>query len=115
MLRLGEEAASLLVQGDYRGLADRFGYALAFGKDPAEAIRADVEACLSEGGQTSALATPAQSKIRIKHFSASDLPLFALVECKLELADGSGSTLIELIGTEKGNERHMTLEQISRF
>ncbi len=49
LAQLGEEASKLLAQGDYRALAERFGYALAFDKEPVEAIRIGVEACLSQG------------------------------------------------------------------
>ncbi|MBS1767556.1 MAG: hypothetical protein JST05_09175 [Acidobacteria bacterium] len=114
--RLGVEAVSLLAQGDYQELANRFGYALAFGKGPAKSIRDDMEACLSESDPTSTLAMPIHPEITVKYFNADkQFSLFALVDCRLKLADGSGSIQVELVCSEKENERHVTLEQISRY
>ena len=37
----GKEASTMLMRRDYSGLANRFGYALAYERDPALAIEAD--------------------------------------------------------------------------
>src|SRR5690606_10841951 len=49
LTKIGAEAANLIKEQNYKGLADRFGYALARNVDPANAIQADVDACLSRG------------------------------------------------------------------
>lgn len=41
LLAFGEQARALLMQRNYSGLADRFGYALAWGRPLSEAIEAD--------------------------------------------------------------------------
>ena len=99
--------------GDYRGVADRFGYALAFGKDPAEAIRMDAEACPSQRGASGQLAVSGEGAINVRFFKSSDAPFFAAVACKIKLACCSGNLDIDLIVTTKDNERHVTLEEIS--
>lgn len=114
LAHLGAEAAALLARSEYRELADRFGYALAFDKACAEAIQADVDASLLEGGFFAPLASPGQPDISVRYFKPKDVPFIALVECRLALAGQSGALLAELIITEKDGERSVTLEQISR-
>ncbi len=112
--RLGAEVCELIAKGDYLELANRFGYALAFGKGGAEAIRSDVEGCLSENGFSLNLISPAQPEITVRYFKADNPTFVALVECRLSLADSPGTLLAELIVTAKDGEKHVTLEQVSR-
>ncbi|HXC16547.1 MAG TPA: hypothetical protein VNV60_03810 [Holophagaceae bacterium] len=109
----GTEAVCLIKDQSYRELADRFSYALAFGKDPADAIRGDIDLCLQEAGDEAILSASSRPNISIKHFKPSNASPLAVVECFLPLSVGSGQMLVELVVTTDGLERHVTLEQIS--
>jgi hypothetical protein len=105
----GKEASSMLMHHNYSGLADRFGYALAYGRVPAAAIEADF---------VSAVASPLKAasgddpSIAVKYFAPNDTGLFAVVECTVPVANGA-AVLLELIVTGKEEERHITVEGIS--
>ena len=62
---LGEEAAAMLAQRDFRGLANRFGYALAFGREPAEAVEIDF---MSSQSVSLGTASSNNSSISVKYF-----------------------------------------------
>ncbi|HET8900869.1 MAG TPA: hypothetical protein VFM84_02930 [Holophagaceae bacterium] len=113
LTRMGAEACELITKGNYRELADRFGYALAFGKDTAEAIQMEVEDCLSKSGASERLSVPSQPAIRVGFFSPDSELFCAVVECQLKLTGGAGNMRIDLIVTNNGNEKYVTLEEIS--
>jgi hypothetical protein len=105
----GEEARALLLRQDFAALANRFGYALAFDRDPAGAIEADF---------LNAIASPHRMEsgdcqsIKVRYFAANSTGLFALVECVIPVADKS-AILLELIVTGNGEEKYITVEDIS--
>lgn len=105
----GEEAAAMLMQKDYASLASHFGYALAYGRELAAAIKEDHER---------AMATPIETKpntpssIKVKYFAPNDSGLFALVACVVPVADKS-AVLLELVVTGGEEEKHITVEDIS--
>ena len=107
---LAQSAATLLISGDIAPLVHAFGYALAFERDPAAALQADLAICLSELGATHlAAATP--GPVKVSYFPAGS-ELFALAELVLP-AEPRGSVLLELVVTSGGKHRYATLEQIS--
>jgi hypothetical protein len=107
--RFGEEASSLLVRGDFAGLAKRFGYALAYDREPAAAMASDY---------AKAAASPIQAAreegvaVAVKYFKPNDAALFALIECTVPIA-GKGAVLLELIVRKNGEEKHLMVEDIS--
>lgn len=105
----GAEASMLLENRDFSRLAERFGYALAYGRDIALAIENDFEQCLNETEGVSSQVSPS---VQVKYFKPNSTHLFALVECISPVKPGS-SALIELIVSGVGEEKHITLEQIS--
>jgi hypothetical protein len=112
LARFGEEAAALLRAGDFVTLAERFGYALAYGREPAKAMAEDLAASLSESRESSESAVPFMT---IKYFhadAAENAGLLAVVECVTQVASGS-AVLLALVVTARGPERHITLEGIS--
>jgi hypothetical protein len=113
LARLGAETARLIKEGNYRELADRFGYALARGKDPSDVIQAEIQACLSKHWASAHLLASSPQDITVKYFAPNDAPFFALVECRLALAKDGGSILAELMVTTMGDGKHVFLEQIS--
>ena len=107
---LGEEVIALLGSGNFEALANRFGYALSFGRDPATAIEADLIACRTAEVECQKGGSPAVS---VKYFKTNDTNLVALVECVTQVADDL-TVLVELIVTGKGADLHITLEDITR-
>lgn len=84
----GEEARALLMERNYSGLADRFGYALAYGRTPSEAIEADFLRAAASPYKT----VPGDQPISIKYFGPNKIGgtgLFAVVECNVPVADGA--------------------------
>jgi hypothetical protein len=48
----------------------------------------------------------------VKYFGPNDTGLFAVVECSIQVAEGA-TVLLELVVSGKGEEKHITLEDIS--
>ncbi|WP_266172035.1 hypothetical protein [Dyella subtropica] len=109
LLRIGAEAAALLVGRDFCALADRFGYALAYDRKVSDAIEVDLASCLAQADQELEQATPWQT---VKYFKPNATNLFAVVEYVARMPEGP-AVLVELIVSGDGSERHITLEDIS--
>ncbi len=112
LLSFGREAVALLEIRDFRSLADRFGYALAGDKSPRVAIEADFQSCLAEFHAALEPRTRTAPSMVVKYFEPNSSNLFALVECVLTTSEGC-PILAELIVTSTGEEKHITLEDIS--
>ena len=112
LVALGEEAVALLCRGDLDTLARRYGYALSFGRDPARAIRDDLTRSLSEVGATSLASAPPACSTSVKYFQPDGSNLRAVIECLVPTANGA-ELLVELVVSSTGEEKHVTLEQIS--
>jgi len=106
----GHEAAELLSSGDFYALATKCGYALAFERDPATAIRDDLSAVLAELGASSL--GPPLSLPSVSRFKPNDTALIALVEQRIPANNGR-HVLLELVVTAHAADRHLVLEQIS--
>jgi hypothetical protein len=110
--QLGNEAVALLKQGDFRVLADRFGYALAFDRDPASAIEEELNACVAEFQAKRMDTAPFQPSIAVKYFKPNETNLFAVVECVF-VGPQSCPVLAELFVIANGKEKYVGLEQVS--
>lgn len=101
----------MLCAGEFSALAEQFGYALAFGREPAVAIREDLLASLSDEGASSLedATTPAS---RVRYFAAHDSGLIAVIEQTLP-AENARQVLLELLVLGDGVEKHLSLAQIS--
>jgi hypothetical protein len=108
---LGRQATALLRSGDFAALAKRFGYAAAFERDPAFAIREDLLSSLTGLGAAGLGAPPAVPP-SVSYFKPNDDGLFALVEQRVPTDNGS-HVLLELIVTSRGPDKYVVLEQIS--
>ena len=106
----GAEAVRLLCSGEIDTLANQFGYALAYQRPPAAAIREDLKRCLAEINASS-LAVGAEIPT-VKYLEPNDIKLFALVEC-LAVADNGRRLLVELVVAGDDLVKHLTLEDIS--
>lgn len=107
---LAREACRLLVAGEFSALADRFGYAVALGRDPSEAVRQDLTVGLAHLGQGS-LDPTAQPVVEVKYFKPNG-QLHAVAECELRTV-GGGHLLVEVVVSSSGSDFHASLEQIS--
>lgn len=109
LLRLTAEAVGLLASGNFEALANRFGYALAYGRDLSTAIRDDLQVYLEELG-CSALA-PANDlpDASVKYFKPNETGLLAAVDCLVPTNNGS-KMLVSLVVTSGGVEKYLTLE-----
>jgi hypothetical protein len=112
LVEIGAEAIELLRARDFPGLVNRFGYALAFGRDLSAAVEADFAASLLEFPDVAHGKTFDDSRITVKYFNPNASNLFALIECLVPVENGS-VVLLELVVTSSEGEKHVCLEQIS--
>jgi len=104
----GKETSAMLMH-DYVSLARQFGYALAYGREPAAAIEEDYQ----QAAATPFEATPDTfSTVKVKYFTPNSTGLFAVVECVVHVAEKS-AVLLELIVTGHEEEKNITIEDIS--
>lgn len=108
---IGSQAVQLLCSEDFSALAGRFGYSLAYDREPALAIREDLASSLAEIG-ASRLGRPPGATPSVSYFNPNDAGLFALIEQRVP-ADNGEHVLLELIVTARGAEKHVLLEQVS--
>ena len=108
---LGVEAIGLLRSGEYSVLAERFGYALAFQRDPAVAIQEDLASCLVKL-HAAALSPVASIVPGVRYFPPTEGFIVSLVEIWVP-ADNGRELLVELIVSGEESNRHVTLEDIS--
>lgn len=105
----GAEASEMLARLDYSGLANRFGYALSYGRETATAIEADYLEAVASPHKIELCKRPS---VAVKYFEANSTFLFALVECLVPVQEGA-AVLLELVVTGQGDDKHITVEDIS--
>ena len=108
----GVDAIRLLCAGDIAAVVDRYGYAIALGREPSDAIRDDLASCLSEVRAASLLPAPEVTTASVKYFEPNDSGLFALVQAVAPAKNGAG-ILVELVVTTEEAHLHVSLEQLS--
>jgi hypothetical protein len=106
----GAKATRLLCSGEIDALASQFGYALAYHREPAAAIRQDLSRCLAELNARSLVSGTEEPAV--KYLEPNDAKLFALVEC-LAVTDNGRRVLVELVVAGDEDVKHMSLEDIS--
>jgi hypothetical protein len=106
---IGAEARAMLMNHDFAALANRFGYALAFGRDPSVAIETDFLNAVASPHKV-AIGTCASTKV--KYFAPNGTGLFSAIECIVLVADDA-AILLDLIVTGEGEEKCLTVEDIS--
>jgi len=111
---LGLEATDLLLTGRIDALADRFGYALSYGRERADAIREDLALTLNEFGAASLPNATTQPSVDVKYFGPNDTGLVGLIKCRIP-TNTRAHLLIELVLSGDPAAPYVTLEQISGF
>jgi hypothetical protein len=109
LTQFGREAVAMVERRDFSALAERFGYALSYDRNPALAIENDFAQCIAEAESPS---SNTEQSIQVKYFQPNSIPLYALVECVTTVSQNA-TVLVELVVASEGNEKHITLEQIS--
>lgn len=110
--KLGEEACRLFIARDFRGLADTFGYALAYNQDIAAAIEADFNHSFSGGCTPQEKEDSTVESITVRHFQPNDMGFLAVIECVLAFGR-EVRVLIELMAVKNGDDNFLYLEDIN--
>ena len=84
---LAEEACDLLLKENFLALANNFGYALSFGRAPAQAIALDFAERVKKAKPS--IPNPKRG-ISIKYFNPNEIPLHAVIECVLPIGKEIG-------------------------
>jgi hypothetical protein len=108
----GEEACRLFIARDFQGLADKFGYALAYNRDLAAAIEADFDHYLSSHSASRNAQRSTVKSVTVMYFQPNDTGLLAVVECVL-VVDKGARVLIELIAAKNRENLSLYLEDIN--
>ena len=103
---LGEELCRNLLNQDYACIAQKFGYAIAFKKSPAAAIKEDFEHSVIESGGT---LENSKFNVAVKVFPSGTVGFVYLIKCRFIFANSEKEVLAEIIENENG----FYLEQIS--
>lgn len=103
---IGVELCRDLLNKDYENIAQRLGYAIAFEKSAAVAIKEDFERSLLESGGTLEMA---KFNVAVRFFPDGTSGFISLVECKFSFDNSNKEVLAEIIQNESG----FYLEQIS--
>ena len=103
---IGIELCRDLLNQDYENIAQRLGYAIAFEKAAAVAIKEDFERSLLESGGTLELAN---FNVVVRCFSDGTSGFISLIECRFSFDNSNKEVLAEIIQNESG----FYLEQVS--
>lgn len=112
LAEFGWEVIDLVRGGKFAEIADRFGYALASGADPTEAIIIAFRDCVTFVDGMPQI-PQGDADVEVGLFAPKDDNLFAAISCALPLDCSSRQLLIELVALTIGDEVAVTLEQIS--
>ncbi|MBB5189458.1 hypothetical protein HNQ50_000168 [Silvimonas terrae] len=112
LTQLGEEVLRSLRERDFAGLAQRFGYAVAFHREQAYAIEEDLARAPVQVGWLNNMTNP-DDVITVKFFAPNGTGLVAAVECLA--SDQESAFTLELIVTGSENRFDVTLEGVMRI
>jgi len=113
LIDIGNNVAKLILDKRYSELADSFGYALSFDKNPNEAIESEIANCLSSIGLTAKLSNTTIPEVVVKYFKPNDSNFVALVGCILYIENSTRKILVELIAIGDNSCSSISIEEIS--
>lgn len=107
---LVSEGINLLATGQFELLVERYGYAVAFGRDLVDAVRSDLAEALSETSRNKLLqAEP--NNLRVDFYRENDSGLRGAIDCEVPTQAGKNIWVSFVISrTETG--QFLTLEGI---
>lgn len=108
----GMEVVGLLLSGNYAELAQRFGYAMSYGRIPEEAIKEDFTNCCQLDGSQPFSHKEVAPTIAVKNFKPNDSKLLAVVECTVQVGNGA-QVLIELVAIGGSEGIYLSLEDMN--
>jgi hypothetical protein len=109
LLHLGKEAVSLFEKHDFPSLVDRFGYAMAYGQDPAVAIKETFHWRVARFREFSKPRPWDLQPMTVKYFQPKDLPFFAVVEGYFASEGCPFHVSLVVFSSEEG--KHLSLEE----
>ena len=109
LVQLAADAVGLLASGNFDALANRFGYALAYGRERSAAICEDLGTYLEQLGCNNLVSVHDLPDASVKYFEPNDAGLLAVVDC-LVPTDNGCKVLVSLVVTSRGADKHLTLE-----
>jgi hypothetical protein len=104
------EALELLTSGQLELLVERYGYAMAFERNPVCAVRADLAEALQEA-VGSALLTVASTELPVVYYQENDTGLRAAIDCAVPSLGGR-CVWISFVVAGNETEQFLTLEDI---
>jgi hypothetical protein len=107
---LGAEVVNLLCAGSFNDVSERYGYAIANGREKAAAIQSDLVSILSELDASALIHLGSRPEATVKYFEANDPGLFATVEYLVPTNNGR-TVLVELVIASSESGKHLSLEQ----
>lgn len=106
--KFGKGEVAMVMRDDFESLASRFGYALAWDRKPAAALKADYERLASSPSkQNQAVGCPCGETLTTERHT----PVFAIVECAIPLVEGAVVGM-DLIVTSNGVEKDIAVEDV---
>ena len=113
LVHYSTNALNLIKRNKYSELAESYGYALSFGKDPAKVIESEVQEILNLVGKNTKIELKSEPIIDVKYFDRNNSNLHAAIECRLSLENSNEKILVELVVTSNSENSHINIEQIS--
>lgn len=107
---LASEGIDLLATGQFELLVERYGYALACGRNPVDAVRMDLAEALSETSENKLLQV-GPNDLPVVFYQENDSGLLGAIDCEVPTRAG-GNIWVSFVvtGTETG--QFLTLEDI---
>jgi hypothetical protein len=112
LTQFGKEVIDLFKCRDFNTLAVRFGYALAYDREPYEAIKEDLNYCFIRADGRSPITEDIGPEIEVKFFSKNTIGLEAVIECLIEMIEGLWIE-VDLVVIKNGQIRNLSIEDIT--
>lgn len=107
---LASEGIDLLATGQFESLVERFGYAVAFGRNPVDAVRMDLAAALSETPGNKLLKV-VPNDVPVVFYKENDSGLRGAIDCAVPTQTGR-NIWVSFVVTGTETEQFLTLEDI---
>lgn len=107
---LASEGINLLATGQFELLVERYGYALAFGRNPVDAVRMDLAKALSDMSENNLLQVE-PNDLQVIIYQENESGLCGAIDCNLPTQAGR-NILVSFVVTGIDTKQFFTLEDI---